>query len=184
MKRYYNLIREMDVSDGPGVRVAIYTQGCFHGCYKCFNKETWAFNIGNLWTEETNKKIIELMDKDHITGLSILGGDPLAPYDNRYEKIDDSDSEDMMLSLLKEVKEKYPEKTIWLWTGYDFEDFFSDDRFSWCVKKVLEYIDVVVDGKYMDNLKDLSLKYCGSTNQRVIDVKESFKENEIWLYED
>ena len=180
MLRKYNVIRDIDISDGPGVRVSIYTQGCFHCCEKCFNEETWSFHSGKVWDEDTNANILNLLSLNRTSGLSILGGDPLAPYDERYKYKDDSS--DMLLELVRQSKKLFPTKTIWLWTGYLYEDFFKNDEFSNHMSKILPYIDVIVDGRYEDSLKDYRLKYCGSKNQRVIDVQKSITNNEIILY--
>ena len=107
----YSQIRSLDVSDGPGARVAIYVQGCSHHCKGCFNPETWDYNGGKEWTDKTNKKILELMSRPYIKGLSVLGGDPICAY------LEDSENGKIFLELLLEIKERYPEKTKWLWTG-------------------------------------------------------------------
>ena len=157
----YNLIRKMDISDGPGVRVSIFMQGCSFYCKNCFNPETWDFEGGNEFTDETINAVIELGKPDHIKGLSILGGEPMHP--NNIEGT---------TRLAKAFKEKYPDKTIWSWTGFLFDKDLKD-------KEVLKYIDVLVDGQYKDELHDFRLKWRGSSNQRVIDVQKSLKAGEI-----
>ena len=139
-------------------------QGCAFHCENCFNKETWDFNGGTDFTEETIKKVLDLCDKDYIVGLSILGGEPMHP-----------NNIDGTTTLAKAFKEKFPNKTIWVWTGFLFENVINKDIFK--------YIDVLVDGRFEEENKDIRLKYCGSTNQRVIDVQKSIKENKIYLYE-
>ena len=158
----YNKIRKMDISDGPGVRVSIFMQGCEFHCKNCFNPETWDFTKGNEFTKETIDRIIELANKDYIRGLSILGGEPMHP-----KNINDT------TKLAKAFKEKYPNKDIWIWTGFLYEDIKD--------KAVLKYIDVLVDGQYQDELHDFRLKYRGSSNQRVIDVKKSIKNKKTVL---
>lgn len=158
----YNLIRKMDISNGPGVRVSIFMQGCSFHCKNCFNKETWDFEGGQEFTDDTINKVLELSNKPEVKGLSILGGEPMHP-----TNIEGT------TKLAKAFKEKYPEKTIWTWTGFKYEDIKDKDVFN--------YVDVLVDGQYKDELHNPTLKWKGSSNQRVIDIKESKKENKICL---
>ena len=160
----YNKIRKMDISNGPGVRVSIFMQGCEFHCKNCFNPETWDFKKGKEFTDKTIERVLKLADKEYIQGLSILGGEPMHP-----KNIDNT------LKLVKVFKEKYPEKDIWVWSGFLFDNLKD--------KEVLKYINVLVDGQYKDELHDFRLKYRGSSNQRVIDVQKSIKENKIILYE-
>ena len=159
----YNLIRKMDISNGPGVRVSIFMQGCSFHCKKCFNPETWNFEAGKEFNDETINEVLELCSKQHIKGLSILGGEPMQP--NNIEGT---------TKLAKAFKEKYPNKNLWVWSGFKFDEDLKD-------KEVLNYVDVLVDGTYNDELRDPTLKWRGSSNQRVIDVKNSIKNNEITL---
>lgn len=161
----YNKIRKMDISNGPGVRVSIFMQGCAFHCENCFNKETWDFNGGTDFTEETIKKVLELCDKDYIVGLSILGGEPMHP-----------NNIDGTTALAKAFKEKFPNKNLWIWSGYLFDKDLKD-------KEVLKYIDVLVDGQFINNLHNPTLKWKGSANQRVIDVQKSLKNNKICIIE-
>ena len=161
----YNKIRKMDISNGPGVRVSIFMQGCAFHCENCFNKETWDFNGGTDFTEETIKKVLDLCDKDYIVGLSILGGEPMHP-----------NNIDGTTALAKTFKEKFPNKNLWVWSGYLFDKDLKD-------KEVLKYIDVLVDGQFINNLHNPTLKWKGSSNQRVIDVQKSLKNNEICIIE-
>ncbi len=156
----YNLIRKMDISNGPGVRVSIFMQGCSFHCKNCFNPETWDFEGGQEFTEDTINKVLELSDKKEVKGLSILGGEPMHP-----TNIEGT------TKLAKAFKEKYPEKNIWAWSGFKYEDIKNNDVFN--------YIDVLVDGQYKDELHDPTLKWRGSSNQRVIDIKESKKQNKV-----
>ena len=162
----YNKIRKMDISNGPGVRVSVFMQGCAFHCKNCFNPETWDFKQGKEFTDEIIDKVLELASKDFIVGLSILGGEPMHP--NNIEGT---------TKLAKSFKEKYPNKTIWCWSGFLFERDLKD-------KEVMKYIDVLVDGQYQDELHDFRLKWCGSSNQRVIDVQKSLKENKTVLFDD
>ena len=159
----FHKIRKMDISDGPGVRVSIFMQGCTFNCKICFNPETHDFCGGKEFTDETIKRVLELCEKDHIVGLSILGGEPMHP-----KNIEGT------TKLAKRFKEKFPNKTIWSWTGFLFDRDLKD-------KEVMKYIDVLVDGQYKDELHDLRLKNRGSSNQRVIDVKDSLKQNKTVL---
>ncbi len=162
----YNKIRKMDISNGPGVRVSIFMQGCAFHCKNCFNPETWDFKLGEEFTCDTIKKVLDLASKDYVVGLSILGGEPMHPLNI-----------EGTTSLAKAFKEKYPNKSVWVWSGFLFDKDLKD-------KEVLNYIDVLIDGQYKDELHDFRLKWCGSTNQRVIDVKESLKQNKIVLLDD
>ncbi len=161
----YHKIRKMDISNGPGVRVSIFMQGCTFNCKNCFNPETHDFKGGKEFTDETINRVLELCSLDHIVGLSILGGEPMHPLNI-----------EGTTKLAKAFKEKFPNKTIWSWTGFLFDRDLKD-------KEVLKYIDVLVDGQYKDELHDFRLKWCGSTNQRVIDVKKSLESNEVILFE-
>ena len=161
----YNKIRKMDISNGPGIRVSIFMQGCTFNCKNCFNKETHDFNGGKEFTDEVINKVIELAKPDYIVGLSILGGEPMHP--NNIEGT---------TKLAKKFKSIYPDKNIWVWSGFLFDKNLNNFE-------ILNYIDVLVDGVYKDELHDFRLKYRGSSNQRVIDVKKSLKTNKIELVE-
>lgn len=158
----YNTIRQLDIANGPGCRVSLFVQGCAFNCPGCFNTVARDFESGVAFTEQTVDAILTLAEPSHISGLSILGGEPLHPRNRR-----------CILDLVSKFKEKYPEKTVWLWTGYLWEDVASD--------LINSEIDVVVDGRFVEDLKDLRLKYRGSSNQRVIDVKASTT-NSISIY--
>ena len=160
----YSSIRQLDIANGPGCRVSLFVQGCSFHCPGCFNPGTQDFEGGKDFTDASYEAIIELAKPDHISGLSILGGEPLHPR-NR----------EVVLKLARSFKTLYPQKTVWLWTGYQLEDVFED--------LVGSGIDVVVDGRFVEDLKDLRLKYRGSSNQRVIDLKETIRTGDIILYE-
>ena len=162
----YNTIRKMDISNGPGVRVSIFMQGCHFHCKGCFNENTWDFNGGEEYSDETINRVLELSSADYIVGLSILGGEPMHP-----KNIEGT------TRLAKAFKEKYPKKNIWVWSGYLFDKDLSD-------KEVMKYIDVLVDGTFKIDLFDPILKWKGSSNQRVIDVKKSLKNKKVVLYEE
>ena len=162
----YAQIREMDVTNGNGIGVALFTQGCPYHCKNCFNPETWDFDNGTDWTKETENKIIELLKPKYITRLTILGGEPLI--ERNIEPL---------TALLKRVKSIYPDKQVWLYTGGDFEVLEG------LYEKIFQYIDILIDGTYIDDLRDYKLKWRGSSNQRIIDVQKSLKEGGIILYE-
>lgn len=156
----YNKIRKMDISNGPGIRVSIFMQGCAFNCPNCFNKETHDFNGGTEFTNETIEKVLSLANKEGVRGLSILGGEPMHPK-----------NVEATTMLAKAFKERFPEKNIWAWTGYTYETLEN--------KEALEYLDVLVDGRYEDSLHDPRLKWKGSSNQRVIDVNKTLKEGYV-----
>ena len=161
----YHKIRKMDISNGPGVRVSVFMQGCAFHCENCFNPETWDFNGGKEFNETTIEEVLNLCSKDFITGLSILGGEPMHP--NNIEGT---------TKLAKAFKEKYPNKTLWVWSGFLFDKDLKG-------KEVLNYIDVLVDGQFVNSLSNPTLKWKGSSNQRVIDVQKSLKNKDIVIYE-
>ena len=159
----YNKIRKMDISNGPGVRVSIFMQGCCFKCKNCFNPETHDFNGGKEFDDSTIEKVLELCNNDYIEGLSILGGEPMHP-----KNIEGT------TKLAKAFKEKYQNKNLWVWSGFLFDKDLKD-------KEVLKYLDVLVDGQYVDELHNPTLKWRGSENQRVIDVQKSLQKNKIVL---
>ena len=161
----YNKIRKMDIANGPGVRVSIFFQGCAFHCKNCFNKETWDFKGGEEFTDEVIEKIIKLCEPEHITGLSMLGGEPMHP--NNIEGT---------TKLAKRFKEVYPNKSLWSWSGFLFDRDLKD-------KEVINYLDVLVDGQFVDELRNPKLKWRGSSNQRVIDVRASEKGSETILFD-
>jgi anaerobic ribonucleoside-triphosphate reductase activating protein len=160
----YNTVRQLDIANGPGCRVSLFIQGCSFNCPGCFNTIARDFDGGKEFTAQTLEAIFALAEPSHISGLSILGGEPLHPR-NREDT----------LKLAREFKKKYPDKTVWLWTGYLLEEVFED--------LVDSGIDVVVDGRFIEEQKDLRLKYRGSANQRVIDLKETIRTGDLILYE-
>lgn len=161
----YNKIRKMDISNGPGVRVSIFMQGCTFNCKNCFNSETHDFNGGKEFTDDTINRVLELCDNETIRGLSILGGEPMH-----------SKNIEGTTKLAKAFKKKYPNKDLWIWSGFLFDKNLKD-------KEVVKYVDVLVDGQYIDELHNPTLKWKGSSNQRVIDVQKSLKSNNVVLFE-
>ena len=170
----YADIKVADVANGLGVRVSLFVSGCNHHCKGCFNEDAWNFNYGKEFTEETIEEIIKDLDNPYISGLSLLGGEPLE-YENQKG----------ILPLVKRVKEVYPDKNIWCYTGFTFDrDVINGMCNKWDETKELgSYIDVIVDGKFEEDKKSLSLKFRGSKNQRIIDVKKSLKDNKVVEYE-
>ncbi|MFR3072248.1 MAG: anaerobic ribonucleoside-triphosphate reductase activating protein [Paeniclostridium sp.] len=162
----FSKIKDNDIANGLGITMSFWTQGCPHHCKGCFNKETWNFEDGEEFTQEDLKYIIENINKNNIKrDLSILGGEPLCPQ-----------NVEGVITLCKEFKRHYPEKLIYLWTGYTIENF--DD----IQKEILNYIDILIDGKFEEDRKNLSIKLRGSSNQRVIDVRRYLEDDAVILY--
>lgn len=162
----YAALKKFDIANGPGVRVSLFVSGCRHHCKNCFNREAWDFDFGKPFTKETEEEILAELDKDYIKGLSLLGGEPFEP-ENRAA----------LTELLKKVKDKYPQKPVWCYTGFEFERLTDPPA-----KAMLSLIDVLVDGKFVEVLKSPDLIFRGSSNQRIIDVKKSLETGEvIWL---
>lgn len=155
---YYGRIRKVDIANGPGVRVSLFVSGCRNHCKGCFQPETWDFHYGQPYDRFTANEIIKALSPEHISGLSILGGDPMEP-----ENITE------VTTLCYLVKKLYPDKTIWLYTGYHWENLKDFE--------IMKYIDVMVDGPFIESLKDISLAYRGSSNQRLLDIRLSMKLN-------
>lgn len=158
-------VREFDVANGPGIRVSFFVTGCNHNCFNCFNEEYQDFNYGDPWTSRTTEQILDYLSKDQISGLSILGGEP---FQNTRDLID----------ILRDIK-KETKKDIWVWSGYTFQEIIEDSE----KLELLKEIDVLVDGRFVERLKDLTLKFRGSSNQRIIDVDKSLKNKKVILFE-
>lgn len=161
----YSLIRSMDISNGPGIRVSLFVSGCNFHCLNCFNKEAQDFNYGQLYTKEIEDMIISKIKLPYVCGLSILGGDPL------YQK---TEGLKQLIELCKQVK--LLNKDIWIWTGYTWEQIFKENKLK---QELIKTCDVLVDGLYQQDKKDYKLLYRGSSNQRVIDIQKSIKQNKI-----
>lgn len=169
----YADIKKIDVANGPGIRVSLFVSGCSHHCDGCFNKETWDFQFGSLFGEKEIDTIIEYMAPSHIKGFSLLGGEPF-----------EFTNQQGILPLLRRIKEAYPEKDIWCWSGYSFDrDILGSMVVKWPeTRELLDYIDILVDGEFEIDKKDLTLRFRGSSNQRIIDVKKSLESNEVVLW--
>ena len=171
----YAAIKNNDIANGPGVRVSLFVSGCTHRCPGCFNAEAWNFNYGKPFTEKTIDEILSMLSPTHIRGLTLLGGEPFEPQ-NQLE----------IVKLLRIMKAKYPQKSVWAFSGYLFDkDILCGRLGDWNVtKEFLSYLDVLVDGPFIQAQKDLTLRFRGSTNQRLIDVPASLTKKEIVLWED
>lgn len=177
----YAQIRSLDISNGENVGVALFVQGCHFHCKNCFNSETWDFNGGKEWTPDVKEKFLELVDRQYIKRVSILGGEPLAD-----ENLDD------VLDLINEIHLLFPKKTIWLYSGYTWDQIMypvvtgdlnsSRDELLRKRKEIVKQCDVIVDGRYIDSQRDPTLKWRGSKNQRIIDVEKTLQENKIIIY--
>lgn len=171
----YATIKKHDIANGPGVRVSLFVSGCSHHCPGCFNPETWDFNYGQPFTSDVINEIIQAMEPSYIHGFTLLGGEPF-----------EHKNQQGVLPLLKEIKTRFPNKDIWCYTGYDFQnDILGKMAETWEeTKEMLSYLDILVDGEFVEAKKDLSLRFRGSSNQRIIDVQKSLKGNEIILWDD
>ena len=171
----YADIKLFDVANGTGVRVSVFVSGCTHHCKNCFNADTWDFGYGKPFTDVEINHIIDSCKEDYIAGLSLLGGEPME-YMNQ----------EVLFPFLKKVKERFPEKSIWCFTGYVYEkDILHRMIPKWkYTKKMLEQIDYLVDGPFVMEKKNISLKFRGSSNQRIIDVKKTLETGEVVLWEE
>ena len=171
---HYATIKNCDIANGPGVRVSLFVSGCTHRCKGCFNEVAWDFEYGEPFTEETVDSILEMLKPDYIRGLTLLGGEPFDPR-NQGE----------IVKLLRKIKAVYPNKSIWAFSGYLFEQIISGKLGEWeTTREYLGYLDVLVDGPFVDEKKNLNLQFRGSENQRLIDVPASLKENKVILWQD
>ena len=165
---HYANIKTHDIANGPGVRVSLFVSGCLIHCPECFNKEAWDYEYGEEFTRYTLKYILEKLKPHYIKGFSVLGGEPLSP-----------PNVEEVIRIVKDVRTVYPEKSIWVYTGYPFEDCYENP----VLKPLWELIDVLVDGPFQVTNKIIDLRFRGSTNQRVIDIKRTLTEGEIVLYD-
>ena len=171
----YATIKNCDIANGPGVRVSLFVSGCTNRCPGCFNEVAWDFSYGEPFTEQTIQMILNMMEPAHIKGLTLLGGEPFEPQ-----------NQPAILELLRQVKRKYPDKSIWAFSGYLFDkDILAGRLGPWEVtEEFLSYLDVLVDGPFIQAKKNLSLRFRGSENQRLIDVPASLQSSEIVLWQD
>ncbi len=171
---HYATIKKYDVANGPGVRVSLFVSGCTHQCKNCFNKEAWDFHYGNEYTKETEDEILKALAFEYIRGLSLLGGEPMEPQ-----------NQPALLGLLRRVKKELPDKTVWCYSGYDFEKDICALKLGdpAITREMLSYIDILVDGEFIEEQKDLHLRFRGSANQRIIDVQQSLKQGKVVLWD-
>ena len=169
----YANIKKRDIANGTGVRVSLFVSGCTHHCKGCFNSETWNFSYGNPFTEEVENEVIEALSPDYMEGLTLLGGEPFEPVNQKG-----------LINLLRRVRKELPEKTIWCYTGYLFDQDLIPGGKVYCevTDEMLSMIDVLVDGEFVQDLYDISLKFRGSSNQRIIDVKKSHESGAVVLH--
>ncbi|MBQ1988955.1 MAG: anaerobic ribonucleoside-triphosphate reductase activating protein [Clostridia bacterium] len=169
----YATIKKFDIANGPGVRVSLFVSGCRHYCKNCFNSEAWDFSYGREYTNAVLEDIIKSLTPDYITGFSLLGGEPFEP-----------ENQEGILKTLKTIKERLPDKDIWVYTGFTYDSDLLAGKVGnpEIVTEILKYIDVLVDGKFVEELKSPDLLFRGSSNQRIIDVKKSLNDGEtVWL---
>ncbi len=171
----YGEIKKFDIANGPGVRVSLFVSGCRHHCKNCFNEATWDFSFGKPFTQDTVQEILKALSPDYIAGFSLLGGEPFEP-ENQPE----------IIKLLSEIRRRFPNKDIWCYTGFLFDKELMDGNSrakTENTQKMLENIDVLVDGRFIEEQKNISLKFRGSENQRIIDVKKSLETGTVRIYD-
>lgn len=170
---HYGEIKNRDIANGIGVRVTLFVSGCRNHCKNCFQPQTWDFEYGKPFTNETEEYILGLLDFDYIAGLTVLGGEPFEP-----------SNQQSLLPFLKRVRERYPDKDIWIFTGFTLEELRSKDCRANCdyTEQILGLIDVLVDGRFVEELKDITLRFRGSKNQRLIDMKETNNQNKVVIW--
>ena len=171
----YATIKKYDIANGPGVRVSLYVSGCRNHCKNCFNPETWDFNYGKPFTKKVEDEIIKAMEPDYIEGFTLLGGDPFEP-----------ENQVALVPFLERLRKTYPNKSFWCFTGYDYEAELLTGKQGEIntVMRILNCLDVLVDGRFVENLKDLNLRFRGSSNQRIILVQPSLEKDELVLWDE
>lgn len=172
----YGTIKKCDIANGPGVRISLFVSGCRHHCKGCFQPETWDFNYGNEFTQETEKEILDALEPYYIKGLTVLGGEPFEPENQR-----------VLVKFLKDIRSRFPNKTIWCYTGYTLEtDLLDESGRARCevTDEMCGYIDVLIDGEFVLGKKDISLKFRGSSNQRLIRMPETLKTGMVVMWND
>lgn len=170
---HYGEIKNCDIANGIGIRITLFVSGCLNRCKNCFQPETWDFEYGKPFTTETEDYILRLLEPSYINGLTVLGGEPFEPSNQK-----------ALYPFLKKVKSSFPDKSIWIFSGFTYEELYDKNSRSFCSEtdKILNLVDVLVDGRYDDSLRDISLKFRGSSNQRIIDVQKTRGENKIVLW--
>ena len=172
---YYSEIKKTDIANGVGVRVTLFVSGCTRHCYNCFNPETWDFCHGTPFTAATEQELLDALAPSYITGLTLLGGEPFEPENQR-----------ALLPFVRRVRERYPEKTVWSFSGFTWEEFHDEDAYCHCevTEELIGLLDVLVDGPFVMAKKDLNLRFRGSSNQRLIDVPASLASGQTVLWQD
>lgn len=168
-------VKKHDVANGPGVRVSLFVSGCTHRCKGCFNAEAWDFSYGSPFTEETAREVLSALAPEYVAGLSLLGGEPFEPCNQR-----------ALLPLLRAFRSRYPQKNVWCYTGYTMDTDLAAGGRAHCeaTEEMLSLLDVLVDGEFIEEQKDLKLRFRGSANQRIIDVARSRAAGEVRLWKD
>ncbi len=167
----YGNIKNADIANGEGVRVSLFVSGCRHHCKGCFNPETWSFKYGNEFTKETEDNLINMLKPDYIKGLTLLGGEPMEP-----------ENQAVLVKLLRRIKKELPSKDIWCYSGYTFDTDLKPENgkvHTEVTDEILSYLNVLVDGEFVEDLKNISLAFRGSSNQRIIDVPKTLKEGTV-----
>lgn len=172
---YYGEIKDCDIANGQGVRVSLFVSGCTNHCENCFQPQTWDFHYGQAFTEETEENIIKMLKKDFIHGLTILGGEPFEPSNQK-----------ALLPFVEKLRERCPDKSIWMYSGFTLEELLTPDSHPHCevTEKLLSLIDVLIDGRFIEAQKNLSLQFRGSNNQRIIDMKKTLSSGNVISWED
>ena len=171
----YATIKNCDIANGPGVRVSLFVSGCTHHCKGCFNEVAWDFDYGQPFTQETNDSILQMLKPAHVKGITLLGGEPFEPQ-----------NQPALVDLLRQIKATYPEKSIWAFSGYLFDKDILPGKLGdpAVTLEFISYLDVLVDGRFVEEKKDLTLRFRGSSNQRLINVPASLQKGEVVLWED
>lgn len=169
----YGAIKKCDIANGVGVRTVLFVSGCTHHCKGCFQPETWNFDYGEKYTKKTEDEIIESLKPDYVDGITLLGGEPFEPENQRE-----------LVKLLRRIKKELPQKTVWSFSGYTYEELTGDSR-AVCevTKEILSMLDVLVDGEFVEAKRNISLRFRGSENQRLIDMNKTRKEGKIVLWD-
>lgn len=171
----YATIKYFDIANGPGVRTCLFVSGCTHKCPGCFNYEAWDFNFGEAFDEDIQNKLIESLEPDYVDGMTILGGEPMEP-----------SNQQALVNFVERVRETYQEKSLWMFTGDTYEDLIDEnsERHTPYTNRILKALDVLVDGKFVEDLKDITLRFRGSSNQRLIDLAKTRESGEIVIWTD
>ena len=171
---YYGEIKNCDIANGTGVRVTLFVSGCRNHCLNCFQQETWDFEYGSEFTEQTQEQLLDMLEPSYIDGLTVLGGEPFEPENQRE-----------LLGFIKKLRERLPEKTVWIYTGFTLEELVSEESRGHCevTGEILSLTDILVDGRYVEEKKDISLLFRGSSNQRIIDIAKTRERGEVVLWD-